>query len=380
MHDLQIPLDAWRPAHTSSVATDEQGRLIFSDGTGHTYHLMRFVDPRARGATIRLSIAYRPAPGCSTDLHVDHWGGITICDLTADGRVARPGVATAAEVERGKDGLHLARITYFSSTDVVALGTAAGTSPYRGNAAPQYIFESIRVEIAEAAPIAEAERIVVVDVGARGGLSPAWRRAGALVRPILFEPAADARRLLEAEIAGYAGGQVHPVALYNRRCIKALHLTAEPGCASLLRPDAGFLSRFSIAPWFEVTGEARIPCARYDELHREAGAPRPDVVKIDVQGAEYEVLQGFGALLDDCLAIELETHVRPIYRNQRLLPDIVALLERHEFQLAKLMPQPFDGALVEFNACFVKTPRWLADKGEVVGSKMRWVRTVWELG
>jgi FkbM family methyltransferase len=44
---------------------------------------------------------------------------------------------------------------------------------------------------------------------------------------------------------------------------------------------------------------------RYDQLHAKGVVPVPHVVKIDFQGCEYEVLEGFGELLDQVLGIEL---------------------------------------------------------------------------
>ena len=92
--------------------------------------------------------------------------------------------------------------------------------------------------------------------------------------------------------------------------------------------------------------------------------PAPDAVKIDVQGYEHEVLQGFGGLLQGCLGIELETHVYPVYQDQKLLGDLIALLEPYGFVLRRLSPVPsFDGDVVELDAWFTQEHRSLAAAG-----------------
>ena len=64
-------------------------------------------------------------------------------------------------------------------------------------------------------------------------------------------------------------------------------------------------------------------------------SPAPDAIKIDVQGFEFQVLQGFGSLLQHCLGIELEAHFYPIYRGQKLLHDIVSMLSDYGLVLRK---------------------------------------------
>lgn len=86
------------------------------------------------------------------------------------------------------------------------------------------------------------------------------------------------------------------------------------------------LQQYSVAPIFSVVGTQETDCVRYDDLFRMQAAPLPDVVKIDVQGFEYEVLLGFGHLLQNCMAIELEAHVVPIYKGQKLLGDLIDIL------------------------------------------------------
>lgn len=51
-------------------------------------------------------------------------------------------------------------------------------------------------------------------------------------------------------------------------------------------------------------GDVTVKCKRLDSLDIK----RPDVMKIDVEGAEYRVLQGMGDIVDSCRAIFIEVH------------------------------------------------------------------------
>lgn len=212
---------------------------------------------------------------------------------------------------------------------------------------------SVRLDPFRAAPIA------VYDVGARGALPAPWHAWAQSGHPgaafVLFEPHGPAAAGLRETYRGRPQVRVVEAGLWSREGRFTLHVTRHETCSSLLEPDPGRLARYRIAPIFEVAERVPVACARMDGIVRRMALPRPDVCKLDVQGAEYEILLGMGALLDTCLALGLEAHLYPIYKGQRLLSDIVSLLDRHGFTLRDLRPQRhFDADYVEVNSWFAK--------------------------
>lgn len=225
------------------------------------------------------------------------------------------------------------------------------------------------------------ELLRLVDVGGAGGLPDAWLPHAARLLPVLFEPNPDqAAALREAARAAYPHALVVESALAHEVGPRPLNVARYWGCTSLREPDMDLLSRYRIGPLFETVNRVAVACTRYDALHAAGRVPAPDVIRADVQGFEHEVLQGFGGLLQSCLAVEVEAHLRPIYRGQKLLHDVVALLAGYGFVLRALRPVgSFDGDVVEVDAFFTKDrPAWLA-MDAAARAKLALVSEVWGL-
>jgi FkbM family methyltransferase len=65
------------------------------------------------------------------------------------------------------------------------------------------------------------------------------------------------------------------------------------------------------------------------DLIEKEGLPPPDLLKIDVEGAEYEVLEGLADYAASVRSIYLETH------GDYLRRDCILWLERHNFQICQ---------------------------------------------
>ena len=73
---------------------------------------------------------------------------------------------------------------------------------------------------------------------------------------------------------------------------------------------------------------------RMDSFIDEQNIAELDFVKIDVEGVNYEVLEGFGERLALVKAIQVEGELKACWEGQHLFADIDALLRKHDFMMA----------------------------------------------
>jgi len=83
----------------------------------------------------------------------------------------------------------------------------------------------------------------------------------------------------------------------------------------------------------DTDGWTSVECHRGDELVTE-GMQVPDVMKIDVQGAELQVLSGMGDVLDGVREIYLEIHREKSGRYDTSADTIEALLREEGYELS----------------------------------------------
>ena len=73
---------------------------------------------------------------------------------------------------------------------------------------------------------------------------------------------------------------------------------------------------------------------RMDEFINSNNIKNPDIVKIDVEGAAHEVLEGFGDALKDVKLIQIETEQRVIWDEQKTKNSVFNALSQANFSLA----------------------------------------------
>jgi|AGTN01.2.fsa_nt_gi hypothetical protein len=175
----------------------------------------------------------------------------------------------------------------------------------------------------------------VFDVGAMLEGAP---RYGVLSGPVeihAFEPNASERAKLQAAGLPWI---IHPHCLGDGGR-HTLHITRYPGCSSLLEPDPAILNLFcnigTDGPEgnFAVVASEAVTTRRLDDF----GLPPPDLMKLDIQGAELMVLENGRAALASCVAVEIETEFLPLYRGQPLFHDLAAFMHAQGFVLHKML-------------------------------------------
>jgi hypothetical protein len=83
------------------------------------------------------------------------------------------------------------------------------------------------------------------------------------------------------------------------------------------------------------TSEVSVQSIRMDNFMEKNCIDKIDFLKLDVEGVNYEVLQGFGKRIADinCIHVEAE-HIKDFYGDDvKLFDDIANLLTNHDFEL-----------------------------------------------
>ncbi len=213
-------------------------------------------------------------------------------------------------------------------------------------------------------------RTRIADVGARNINANPYRPllARGAAEVWAFDPAEDAVDGLRAR--GEAHVTVLPHAIGSGAPAE-FRMCHSAGFSSLYEPDQATLDY--LGQWWRATRIVeRIPLQtrRLDDI---AGMPRIDLLKIDIQGGEYDVFRGATDRLSEAVAIVTEVGFLPLYKDQPTLADQMAELTRqgfilHKFLFAKsvflpgrraraLQPRRHRSQLIDGDAVFIRDMR-----------------------
>jgi len=222
--------------------------------------------------------------------------------------------------------------------------------------------------------------IVLVDVGASCGLQKKWTRYRHSIVPVLFEPNPTEASALRATLAGFAQSHVIEQGLSDRDGPHTLHVAEYFGCTSMLEANMEFLGDYEIAGLYRSVRDLEVMCSRYDSLVAKGRAPRPDIIKVDIEGFESCALDGFGDLLHDVLGVETEAWFYPAFKGQALLPDLIRQLGQFGLRLRRIEPVPgFEGDLVCVNAFFTQEKTRYHTLDSTRRAKFDLMSRVWQL-
>ncbi len=207
--------------------------------------------------------------------------------------------------------------------------------------------QSLRAVVGQVAKLG-VEINTVIDVGAAHG---EWSRECATVLPaaryVLFEPLREYQSDLESSVAALSRAEYHPVglgAVAGKRVIN-------------VHPDLVGSSFYLEHEDSEVNGVPRtIPVETLDQVCENGALAPPYLLKLDVQGAELDVLAGGTRALAGCELIVLETSFFDFYDNRTTAGEVIEFMRTSGFALYDVFGmsyRPLDDALAQADLCFV---------------------------
>jgi FkbM family methyltransferase len=189
-----------------------------------------------------------------------------------------------------------------------------------------------------------------IDVGSAGGLCEPWRSNARRIKYLLnFEPNGDVQKGQDT--------MTYNTALWEDNVEKVFYVyksNFKYTGSSLYQQNYDYVKENwnvlkdrglkSLAEtWHDrssLVREVKLRCRKLDDIVNEECSGRMfHLLKVDAQGAEYNVLKGATSLLSNSLvALHLELFTIPLYRDIALMDEVVSYLKKYGFDLARKYP------------------------------------------
>ena len=163
-------------------------------------------------------------------------------------------------------------------------------------------------------------KLSLLDIGARFGVGLPWISAKSEnLNLILVEPDPEEAAALKKH---HQGG-VLPYALWSSETELVLNINKSAGTSSIYEPNNSFLSQFEDMSRFEAKSKVKLKTKTIDGLVNTGELTDLDFMKIDVQGAELEILKGgLNYLKNNLVGLEVEVEFSQIYKDQPLFSEV----------------------------------------------------------
>jgi FkbM family methyltransferase len=169
----------------------------------------------------------------------------------------------------------------------------------------------------------------IVDIGANIGYYSLMeaRLVGPRGQVYAIEPAPHNIQLLRDSVRlnDYRNIETFHLAIGQSDGISSLYLSDHPNWCSFYPPR-------------KVTGQIDIQVASLDSFLKEKR--RPDLIRMDVEGYEYEILVGMRGILASGLPLRLFIEFHPHIMGPQRASSFLATLQAHRFRLKKVILEP----------------------------------------
>lgn len=149
-----------------------------------------------------------------------------------------------------------------------------------------------------------------------------------------FECNPPSIKLCNENIINLKNIEIIPKAVFNENgFIKFYPVLTHKGASSVFKASNKYKNIVNL-PQKEIKVEA----TRIDTWVKEKNIDKIDICWLDLQGAEYEALEGMGDLIYTVQALYVEVEKQEIYIGQKLFDDVVNFLKSKGFSMIKYHP------------------------------------------
>jgi len=219
------------------------------------------------------------------------------------------------------------------------------------NKATGRLYRLIRKQIRKKSPMMSIGKgcVNLIDVGSAGEMPSPWKENADKIKYLLeFEPRSiPGKNAYITSLNVALGSEENQRDMYiykgfggsGSSFYKQNYEYVGENFVTLSKRGAKYLAQ----TWFErsvLCQVERISCRTLDSIIKELeNKITYHFLKIDAQGAEYEILVGAQEFLENnCLGLHLELFTIPLYKGIKLLPEVEDYLRGFGFELAKKFP------------------------------------------
>lgn len=133
------------------------------------------------------------------------------------------------------------------------------------------------------------------------------------------------------------GIKFFPYALGEKNEKKKLYITNHPMCTSLYKPNEKFMKLFNNLHFAYLKNIQDVETVSLDFFLKKENINFVDFIKIDIQGAELDVLKGGVESLKNILTIITEVEFVQLYNEQPLFGDMSSFLSEFQIMFHKFL-------------------------------------------
>ena len=182
------------------------------------------------------------------------------------------------------------------------------------------LFEGLAVQ-----KLAAENPISYIDIGTRGGFQDDLASLAFAVDAIGFEPESEAFDEIESvNSAPWRSARILPYAIGGVTGTQTLSIPEDPVSTTLLTPDPSIGRRFDKSQFYDVRRQVDVDTRTLDDALADVNIETRDFLKIDIEGAELDVLKGAPKTVEELLVVKIEVSFLRHRVEQPLAHEIVS--------------------------------------------------------
>jgi len=210
--------------------------------------------------------------------------------------------------------------------------------------------------------------IRMLDIGSRSGLLDPYIFLIKLNNFYLegIEPDKEEAKAILKEPNKYGPyKKVHTITLSDKEEKIFLYITKMLGCTSIYEPNFNNIKYYTTAPYYDLQKKIIVQATTLKNIFKND--EKFDFISLDVQGAEYKILNGGKDIFKNAIGISFEANFCKMYKKQRLFSDMHKLCLDNDFCLIFLDLSNLDGEITEAGNCvYIKKPELIKTKEDLL--------------